>query len=56
MRLKVGRGLPEVSARRGFDAVIAVAEIHRVEVRVQDLRLRIPLFEPDGNRGFANLA
>lgn len=56
MRLQVGRRLAEVSARRRFDAVIPVAEVHRVQICVEDLLLGIALFETDGNRGLANLA
>ncbi len=56
MRLQIGRGLPEIAARGRFDTVIAVAEIHHVQIRLEDLRLGIALFEADGNRRLADLS
>ena len=54
--LEIGRGLAEVAARRGFDTVIPVAEVDRVEVLLQDLRLRVALFHLRREQDFANLA
>ena len=56
MRLQIDRRLAEVAARRGLDAVIAVAEIDRVQIRVQDVLLRVALFEPHRDRDLAHLA
>ena len=53
MRLQIRGRLSEIALRRRFHAVIAVAEIDRVQVRVKDVLLRVALFEPDGDRDFA---
>ncbi len=47
--------LAEVHARRGLDAVRAVAEVDRVQVLVEDLRPRPPAREVVGQRGLAQL-
>ena len=50
------RLLAEVSARRGFGAVEAVAEIHLVQIELEDLVLREVVFELRGEQQFAQLA
>ena len=47
--------LAEVHARRGLDAVRAVAEVDRVQVLPQDLRPRPPAGEVVRERGLAQL-
>ena len=56
VRLQVARRLAEVAARRGFDAVIAVAEIDRVQIRVQDVLLGVALFQLHRDRDLAHLS
>src|SRR5262249_58732760 len=48
--------LVEVQARRGFDPVCAVAEVHVIAVNGEDFPLRVPLFELDGENDLPNLA
>ena len=56
VRLQVGGRLAEVAARRRFDAVVAVAEIHGVQIGVEDFLLGIAFFEADRDRRFPDLA
>ena len=53
---EVRRGLAEVAPRRGLDAVVALAEVHGVEVLLEDLRLRVSLLEACRDQDLANLA
>jgi hypothetical protein len=46
----------KVSARRCLDTVIAVAQVHRIQVRAEDFVLAIALLEPGRERRFADLA
>src|SRR5439155_12049843 len=41
---------------RRLDAVVAVAEIDRVQIRGENLRLAVTLLEPYGDRRLADLA
>ena len=50
------RGLAEVAQRRGLHAVVALAEIHVVQVGLQNRPLAVLRFEPVREPGFADLA
>src|SRR5262249_21823776 len=56
VRLQLGRRLAEVAARRGLYTVVPVAEVDGVQIRLQNLRLRITLLQPDRDRGLADFA
>src|SRR3954447_9045005 len=56
MRRQILRRFSKVAAGGGLYAVVAVAEVHRVQVGVQDLLLGIALLQPYGDRGFPNFS
>src|SRR3989304_4409101 len=53
--LQIDRGFPEVPARGRFNAVQPAAEVDRVQVLLEDLRLRVLLLDPRGKQHFAHL-
>ena len=48
--------LAEVDAARGADALDVAAERHEVQVRLEQLALRVARFEPECRRDLAGLA
>src|SRR6185295_18400941 len=51
-----GPRLAEVIARGRLDAVIAVAEVHQVEIEGEDLLLAVVLLQLDGDERLLDLA
>src|SRR3954469_14531645 len=56
MRRQVLREFSKVAARSGLDAVVTVAEVHGIQVGVQDVLLRVALLEAYRNRRFPNFS
>ena len=55
-QIEVGGRLAEVAARGGLGAVQAVAEVHLVEVKLEDLVLRVHPLDADGEGDFPDLS
>ena len=55
-QIEVGSRLAEVAERRRFGTVEAGAEIHLVEIELQDLVLRVLLLDAPGENDFLELA
>ena len=53
---EIAGGFPEVPARRRFDAVQAVAEVHLVQVQLEDLLLGVLVLDARGEDHFFHLA
>ncbi len=53
---QVPRRFSEIALRRGFDAISTGAEIHAIEVKLEDLRFAEAVFEPERQRNFLQLA